>query len=153
MIGITRGYTTTLYLQGVGYSSKLLDPQNIKENNQNKNKSTCLSLFQNYKFAVSPKIENVKQVLRDKTNKLTEKHILLNLGFSHNILFTILVSDINIQLLTIDQKPSISIFGISKFQVNQIAANIYQCKKPEPYKGKGIRYENDNFILKPGKRT
>lgn len=87
---------------------------------------------------------------------MTQK-IILNLGFSHNILFAILTKNVRVELLTVDQQPScalgtrISIFGISLNQVNQIAANIYNCKKPEPYKGKGIRYKNEKLFIKVAK--
>jgi large subunit ribosomal protein L6 len=51
-------------------------------------------------------------------------------------------------------KPtSISIFGINKQEVNNFAAFIRSYKVPEPYKGKGILYQDEKIILKEGKRS
>jgi large subunit ribosomal protein L6 len=41
--------------------------------------------------------------------------------------------------------------GIDKEQVGQVAANIRSLRKPEPYKGKGIRYQGERIIRKAGK--
>jgi large subunit ribosomal protein L6 len=46
------------------------------------------------------------------------------------------------------QTNTVSIFGVSSSKVNQIAAEISRFKKPEPYKGKGIRYEGEKFHSK-----
>jgi len=70
----------------------------------------------------------------------------LSLGFSH---------DINYQLpagitASIDQNI-ITISGIDKQQVGQVTAEIRKLKKPEPYKGKGIKYIDEVIIRKSGK--
>lgn len=70
----------------------------------------------------------------------------LNLGFSHVVTYHI-PSDIKI---TVEQN-TITISGISKQRVGQIAAEIRSLKKPEPYKGKGIRYSGERIIRKSGK--
>lgn len=70
----------------------------------------------------------------------------LNLGFSHDVKFAI-PSDISTKV----EGNTITISGISKQQVGQIAAEIRALKKPEPYKGKGIKYENERIIRKSGK--
>ncbi len=70
----------------------------------------------------------------------------LNLGFSHDVIYKI---PAGIQA-TIEQN-TITISGISKQQVGQVAAEIRALKKPEPYKGKGIRYEGERIIRKSGK--
>jgi large subunit ribosomal protein L6 len=51
----------------------------------------------------------------------------------------------------IDKNVSISITGIDKQKVGQFAANVRAFRKPEPYKGKGIRYENEYVRRKAGK--
>lgn len=77
------------------------------------------------------------------------KELVFNLGFSHSISFplpegiTAEVSDNN----------KIAISGIQKELVGQIAANIRKLKKPEPYKGKGIRYAGEVVRRKVGKKT
>ncbi len=70
----------------------------------------------------------------------------LNLGYSH---------DINVALpegvkADIEQNV-ITLTGIDKQQVGQIASEIRSLRKPEPYKGKGIRYEGEFIIRKSGK--
>jgi large subunit ribosomal protein L6 len=45
----------------------------------------------------------------------------------------------------------ISVSGISKQEVGQVAAEIRALKKPEPYKGKGIKYSDERIIRKSGK--
>lgn len=70
----------------------------------------------------------------------------LNLGFSHDVNYA-LPQGIT---ATIDQNI-ITISGISKQQVGQVAAEIRSLKKPEPYKGKGIKYVGERIIRKSGK--
>jgi large subunit ribosomal protein L6 len=49
------------------------------------------------------------------------------------------------------EQNTITVSGISKQQVGQAAAEIRALKKPEPYKGKGIKYEGERIIRKSGK--
>ena len=73
-------------------------------------------------------------------------NLKLNLGFSHDVIYE-LPAGIT---ATVDQNI-ITISGISKQQVGQVAAEIRALKKPEPYKGKGIKYEGERIIRKSGK--
>jgi len=74
--------------------------------------------------------------------------LVLKLGFSHEVKYPIPI-DINIICL----KPTeILIFGISKEYVNQIAHSIRNFKKPDIYKGKGLRFNNEEIKLKEGKK-
>jgi len=50
-------------------------------------------------------------------------------------------------------KNAISVSGIDKALVGQTAANIRKLKKPEPYKGKGIRYQGEVIRRKEGKKA
>lgn len=70
----------------------------------------------------------------------------LSLGFSHEVIFAI-PEGITI---SIDQNI-ITITGISKQQVGQVAAEIRSLRKPEPYKGKGLKYVGERIIRKSGK--
>ena len=45
----------------------------------------------------------------------------------------------------------IQISGIDKQLVGEVAASIRRYKKPEPYKGKGVRYSDEHVVIKPGK--
>jgi large subunit ribosomal protein L6 len=71
----------------------------------------------------------------------------LSLGFSHPILFPI-PKDIKI---TIADGTKITIQGIDKKLVGQVAADIRRCYPPEPYKGKGVRYAGEQIRRKEGK--
>ena len=76
------------------------------------------------------------------------KTLELLLGYSHPINFEV-PNDIKIDL----PKPTqINISGISKQKVGQIAANIRSYRKPEPYKGKGIKYIGEIIRRKEGKK-
>ncbi len=69
-----------------------------------------------------------------------------NLGYSHEINFT-LPEGITASV----EQNVITISGFDKQRVGQIASDIRELRKPEPYKGKGIKYENEYIIRKSGK--
>ncbi len=69
-----------------------------------------------------------------------------NLGFSHDVIYKMPAG----VTAAVDQN-NITISGISKQQVGQVAAEIRALKKPEPYKGKGIKYADERIIRKSGK--
>ncbi len=73
--------------------------------------------------------------------------LVLQLGFSHPVHFPI---PEGIQI-DIEKQTRISIQGIDKQQVGQVAANIRAIKPPEPYKGKGIKYSDEVIKRKAGK--
>ena len=70
----------------------------------------------------------------------------LNLGFSHDVMYP-LPHGVTANV----EQNTITISGISKQQVGQTAAEIRSLKKPEPYKGKGIKYADERIIRKSGK--
>jgi large subunit ribosomal protein L6 len=74
--------------------------------------------------------------------------LVLNLGYSHDIRYPI---PAGIQIKC-DKPTSISITGANKQQVGQIAAEIRGYRPPEPYKGKGVKYDNETIIRKEGKK-
>jgi large subunit ribosomal protein L6 len=83
--------------------------------------------------------------------------LVLNLGFSHAIDFAI-PQGIEVKVekqpakATIQQyQTTVTISGIDKQLVGQVAANIRELKKPEPYKGKGIKYGDETILRKAGK--
>jgi large subunit ribosomal protein L6 len=72
----------------------------------------------------------------------------LNLGLSHDVDFEV-PSDVTVQA----PKPTqIIIEGIDAQRVGQVAANIREWRKPEPYKGKGIKYVDEYIFRKEGKK-
>ena len=76
------------------------------------------------------------------------KKLKLQLGYSHDV-------DIDvpegIEIKTPDQ-TTVEISGIDKQKVGQIAAEIRRWRKPEPYKGKGIKYDGEYIFRKEGKK-
>lgn len=76
-----------------------------------------------------------------------EGNVLFTIGYSHPIYF-IPPAGIKLEVITPTQ---IKISGCDKELVGQIAAKIRSIRKPEPYKGKGIKYSNETIIRKAGK--
>jgi large subunit ribosomal protein L6 len=76
------------------------------------------------------------------------KELVMQLGYSHEIRFTI-PEGITIKC----EKPTtVAIFGADKQLVGQVAAKIRSYRAPEPYKGKGIKYDNERLVRKEGKK-
>lgn len=75
-------------------------------------------------------------------------NLVLNIGYSHPVKLKI-PEGIKVSV----EKNIIIIFGIDKNLVGQFAANIRKEKKPEPYKGKGIRYQGEIIRRKLGKKA
>lgn len=72
----------------------------------------------------------------------------LSLGFSHPVDF---VAPVGVQLETPSQ-TEIVIHGCDRQQVGQVAADIRSYRPPEPYKGKGIRYSDEDVVRKEAKK-
>ena len=75
------------------------------------------------------------------------EQIELALGFSHPVV----VDAPDGVTFEVPQPTRISVRGIDKELVGQVAANIRKIRKPEPYKGKGVRYAGERVIRKAGK--
>lgn len=99
VIGVTKGWTRTLELSGVGYRAAL-----------------------------------------------SGVNLVLTIGFSHPVSVT---PPTGIAFAVADNKIIVS--GINRQEVGQIAAKVREIKKPEPYKGKGIKYEGEYIRKKAGK--
>lgn len=69
-----------------------------------------------------------------------------NLGFSHDIIYK-LPEGISAAI----EQNTVTVNGIDKQQVGQVAAEIRRLRKPEPYKGKGIKYADERILRKSGK--
>lgn len=74
------------------------------------------------------------------------QNIEMALGFSHPVKYE---APTGVQLTV--EKMTITVNGIDKQQVGQVAAEIRALKKPEPYKGKGIKYADEVILRKAGK--
>jgi large subunit ribosomal protein L6 len=77
---------------------------------------------------------------------LAGQDLKMNLGFSHEVVYHLPQG----VTATVEQNK-ITVSGVSKQQVGQVAAEIRALKKPEPYKGKGIKYVGERIIRKAGK--
>ena len=72
----------------------------------------------------------------------------LSLGYSHEVNFVVPAG-----VTVVSPKPTeITVEGIDQQLVGQVAANIREWKRPEPYKGKGIRYKDEFVFRKEGKK-
>ena len=116
----------------------------------------CRSLWGTYASHIGNMIQGVNELFEKKLivegvgfraalagNKLT-----MQLGFSHPV-----EMEIPEDLEVVVEKNDITIKGINKESVGQFTAKVREKKKPEPYKGKGIRYSNEVVRRKEGKKT
>lgn len=76
------------------------------------------------------------------------KNLKLQLGYSHDVDFPV---PEGIEIKTPDN-TTVQIIGIDKQKVGQVAAEIRRWRKPEPYKGKGIKYRGEFIFRKEGKK-
>ncbi len=74
--------------------------------------------------------------------------IVLNVGFSHPVPLAIPAG-----IAATVEKTTITLSSADKDLLGQFAANVRKVKKPEPYKGKGIRYKGEFIIRKQGKKA
>ena len=79
---------------------------------------------------------------------LQGKNLQLALGFSHDVIYE---TPKGITIATPTQ-TEVTISGADKQQVGQVAANIRAYRKPEPYKGKGVKYAGERIVRKEGKK-
>ena len=76
------------------------------------------------------------------------RNLRLQLGYSHDVNYKL---PEGIDVKTPDQN-TVEISGIDKQKVGQVAAEIRRWRKPEPYKGKGIKYDSEHILRKEGKK-
>lgn len=121
------------------------------ENEDRKNRSLqglTRSLVSNMVVGVSKGFERVLEINGiGYRAEMKGKSIVLNLGYSHPIDFP-LPDGID---ATVDKNNVIRLTGIDKERVGQTAASIRKLRKPEPYKGKGIKYAEEYIQRKAGK--
>ena len=79
---------------------------------------------------------------------LQGKNLQLALGFSHDVVYE---PPVGISI-AVPKPTEIIVSGINKQQVGQVAAEIRRWRKPEPYKGKGIKYRGEYIFRKEGKK-
>ncbi|MBZ4642788.1 MAG: large subunit ribosomal protein [Deferribacteres bacterium] len=113
------------------------------------------SLFGLYRTLIANMVEGVVKGYEKRLEivgvgyraALKGKDLDLSLGFSHPVL----VSPPEGIEFAVEGQQKIVVKGIDKQLVGQVAADIRKIRKPEPYKGKGVRYEGERIIRKAGK--
>ena len=75
-------------------------------------------------------------------------NLVINLGFSHDVVYAV---PPGIRITT-PRPTAITVEGMDKRQVGQVAAEIRAYRPPEPYKGKGVRYDTETIRRKEGKK-
>ncbi len=75
--------------------------------------------------------------------------ITINAGYSHPV---VMEAPVGLSV-TSESNTEITIHGIDKQKVSEFAANVRKVRKPEPYKGKGIRYKGEHIRRKEGKKA
>ncbi len=107
------------------------------------------SLIANMVIGVSKGYEKSLEISGVGFKAIAQKdNLMLSLGFSHPVVFPMPKG----VKATVDQKQTtITLKGIDKQLIGQIAANLRGLKKPEPYKGKGIKYSTEVIHRKEGK--
>ena len=114
------------------------------------------ALWGTYASEISSMVDGVNKAFEKKLivegvgfkSEVKGDTLVLNLGFSHSIEMKIPEG-----ITCTAEKNNITITGISKETVGQFAAEIRSKKKPEPYKGKGIRYHDEVVRRKEGKKS
>lgn len=108
---------------------------------------TFIRLMENAILGVSKGYEKWLEIVgTGYRGQMEGNDLALALGFSHPVKFT---TPENIKLSTEENK--IKVFGVDKEKVGTTAHKIKMLRKPDPYKGKGIRYLGEKLKLKPGK--
>ena len=79
---------------------------------------------------------------------VTGPNLVINLGFSHDVIYPV-PEGIKI---TTPRPTAITVEGVDKRLVGQVAAEIRAYRPPEPYKGKGVRYDTETIRRKEGKK-
>ena len=110
---------------------------------------TTRALINNMVTGVSTGFEKKLQLIGvGYRAKAAGKNLNLTLGFSHPVEFSV-PEGITIETPT---QTEISIQGVDKQLVGQVAANIRAYRPPEPYKGKGVRYADEHVVRKEAKK-
>ncbi len=115
-----------------------------------------ISLWGAYGSIIASMVKGVNEVFVKKLilegigykSEVKGNTLVMALGFSHPVNV-----EIPATLKVTAEKNIITVSGIDKEEVGRFAANLRAMKKPEPYKGKGMRYEGEVIKRKQGKKT
>lgn len=123
--------------------------QRLNEDKRSKSlHGTLRSLIFNMVKGVSEGFDKILEIVGMGYKATLENGILtLRVGYSHPVRYTC-PEDVGIE---VSNPNTIRVFGCDKQKVGEVAAEIRAVKKPEPYKGKGIRYKGEVIRRKVGK--
>ena len=123
--------------------------QRLNEDKRSKSlHGTLRSLIFNMVKGVSEGFDKILEIVGMGYKATLENGILtLRVGYSHPVRYTC-PEDVGIE---VSNPNTIRVFGCDKQKVGEVAAEIRAVKKPEPYKGKGIRYKGEVIRHKVGK--
>lgn len=141
-VKILPGVTAEIRESQLNFSIKELSKQNRS------NWGTLRSLAQNAVIGLSNGFSKILEIHGIGFRATQEgDSISFNIGYSHPVKFT---PPVGVKITA--EKNIITVTGIDKALVGQTAAEIRALKKPEPYKGKGIRYKGEAVRHKQGKK-
>lgn len=141
--------------QDVGNSVSFNEENRVLEIIANEDVEESSALHGLYRSLIANMVQGVKEGFEKKLEMIgvgyraivAGKELTLTIGLSHPTVIPI-PQDINV---TVEKNTQITVTGFDKQKVGQFAADIRAKKPPEPYKGKGIRYQNEYVRRKAGK--
>ncbi|MBB4825298.1 large subunit ribosomal protein L6 [Sporosarcina luteola] len=143
---LTNTFNTDIKIEQEGNVITLVRPSDAKEHRSIH--GTTRSLLNNMVVGVSQGFERSLELVGvGYRAQLQGKKLVLNVGYSHPVEFT---PEEGIEV-EVPSNTKIIVRGINKERVGALASNIRQVRPPEPYKGKGIKYEGEQVRRKEGK--
>jgi len=108
------------------------------------------SLISNAVVGVEKPWEKKLEVVGTGFNvKMQGEDLVFKVGYSHPVVF----KKVNTIKFAVDGTTKVTVSGVDKQLVGEIAHKIKMIKKPDAYKGKGIKYEGEKLRIKPGKKA
>ena len=143
---LTRQFAPFLTINVEGGECHVIRPDDKKQTKQLH--GTTRALLHNMVVGVSEGFEKRLELVGiGFRSAISGKQLTLNVGYSHPVVFD-LWDDVKVECAT---PTEIVVSGIDKQKVGEFAANVRAVRKPEPYKGKGIRYKGEYIRRKEGK--
>jgi len=143
---LVRSFHQDMKIEQEGNVITVVRPSDSKEHRTNH--GTTRALLANMVTGVSAGFEKALELIGvGYRAQLQGKKLVLNVGYSHPVEFT---PEDGLEI-EVPSNTKIIIKGISKERVGALASNIRDVRPPEPYKGKGIRYEGEYVRRKEGK--
>jgi len=136
-------------------SIKIIQNDKIIKVTPNETNNNSQQLYGTYRSLIDNMIKGVTSGFQKKLelqgvgyrSQVDGKNLILNVGYSHQVK---ILSPEGIKL-SVEGNTNITVSGLDKELVGQVAADIRLVRPPEPYKGKGIRYQGEYVRKKVGK--